>query len=95
MKTFFKKNLIAVFALLVGIGTMSFKMTDPTPVYHYTSNSTDEWEFAEPGNWSPGAGNEDCGEDGDKPCTITTDDLEATLSGKTNQEVLDISTRRY
>ncbi|MCD8540463.1 MAG: hypothetical protein LRY55_12370 [Leadbetterella sp.] len=28
MKTFFKKNLIAVFALLLGIGTMSFQMTE-------------------------------------------------------------------
>ncbi len=28
MKTFFVKNLIVVFALLLGIGTMSFKMVE-------------------------------------------------------------------
>lgn len=36
MKTFVKKNLVAVFALLVGIGTMSFKMVEK-------NNATEYW----------------------------------------------------
>ena len=94
MKTFVKKNLVAVFALLVGIGTMSFKMVNPSSDYHYTSNDMNPGDFAIVGNWASGSVS-GCGDDGNKPCQITTDDLSATLAGKTNQEVLDISTRRY
>lgn len=35
MKTFFKKNLIWVFALVVGIGTMSFKVIQKQNVSEY------------------------------------------------------------
>ncbi|MBX2954430.1 MAG: hypothetical protein KF870_18165 [Leadbetterella sp.] len=93
MKTFLKKNLIAVFALVVGIGTMSFKMIHSSSEYHYVGNDAGDGAFAEEGNWEPGAG-EGCRDEGDFPCTIVTDDLATTLAGKTNPQVLNISSKR-
>lgn len=87
-----KVNLLMVAALAIGAVTMSFKMTDDSTVYHYTSNSTAAGAFANVSNWAEGDG--DCGTTGNKPCEIEVPDgssLSDIIAGKTNAQVLSIN----
>lgn len=72
MKTFLKKNLIAVFALLLGIATMSFKMaektTPSTQIWYYTETTTDGHNDYQ--NYVPAEGPYFCLSTSDVRCTI-------------------------
>lgn len=104
MKTFLKKNLIGVFALLVGIGTMSFKILSVDDVWHYTGDDPSEGEFAKSQNWALGEPEEpyNCVSGGNLPCKISVPasnptELEEYLEDMSNDDVLNINqaSRRF
>lgn len=45
MKTFLKKNLVWVFALVLGIGTMSFKMAEKIEANELLESGTRRWYY--------------------------------------------------
>lgn len=88
-----KVNFIALVALVIGIITMSFKLSEDSTTYHFKGTSTDEGEFADPSNWEEGESN-DCLTFGDFPCEIEVPNessLLQVLGNKSNEEVLEIN----
>jgi hypothetical protein len=93
MKTFLKKNLLWVFSLVLGIGTMSFKMTESSNTWHYQGsgayNVATNWQ---PGSPSPGT----CKAVAAKPCEIsvtasTTTQLQDFFDGMSENDVENIN----
>ncbi len=75
MKTFVKKNLIAVFALLMSIGTMSFKMVEK-------SNQDEFWFEVAGDTIGDPMEPQSCPEGYTNPCAIvfsSTEDIPATV----------------
>lgn len=88
-----KVNFIALVALVIGIVTMSFKLSEDSTTYHFTGDSTQPDEFAKTSNWEEGESN-DCQPLGDFPCEIEVPNgssLLQVLGNKSNEEVLQIN----
>ena|SRR5699024_345271 len=89
-----KVNFIALVALVIGIITMSFKLTEDSTTYHFTGDSTQPGEFAKTSNWAVGNSDDDCQPLGDFPCEIEVPNessLLQVIGNKSNEEVLDIN----
>lgn len=87
-----KVNFIALVALVIGIITMSFNLTNNPTTFHYTSNSVEEGAFADVSNWEIGPGTS-CLPSGDKPCELNVEaqdkeELDAILQNLTNNQIL-------
>lgn len=94
MKTFLKRHMIGLFALVLTVTTMSFKMTNNSTTWYYANESVADGAFATVGNWTQGTSPHSCQDEGAKPCEIVTDNIAAALSGRDNAAVLAISTQR-
>jgi hypothetical protein len=96
MKTFFVKNLIVVFALLLGIGTMSFKVSKMNA--GVTENNQNlKWHFIpdvpggedDPENYEPGESIPDCPNATSVRCIIIAPELSPGVPDLDNAEVLN------
>jgi len=101
------KNYAMAFLALIIAATsltiMSFKEKSENKIsvestqHFYNSEETDEDAFADPMNWSTNDSSNECEPTGNRPCQISVPDgqtLSQILTGKTNNEVLDLSSGR-
>lgn len=99
-----KSNILLIAGLIAVVLTMSFtqsntengeKIEAVDTVYHYVSSDMTSGAFANPANWSTTNANGACSSpEPIRPCKITVPEgssLSSVLSGKNNDEVLDIS----
>ena len=99
-----KSNILLIAGLIAVVLTMSFtqsntengeKIETVDTVYHYVSSDMTSGAFANPANWSTTNANGACSSpEPIRPCKITVPEgtsLSSVLSGKNNDEVLDIS----
>lgn len=93
-----------VAALAIAAVTMSFKVAEkmgsaaPT-TWYYISEELDEGDFATAANWNKTNNTEACISSGERPCQISVEaadqtQLASVLSGKSNSQVLSMSTQR-
>ena len=98
-----KSNILLIAGLIAVVLTMSFtqsntengeKIETADTVYHYVSSDMTSGAFANPANWSTTNANGACSSpEPIRPCKITVPEgssLSSVLSGKNNDEVLDI-----
>lgn len=91
-----KVNFIALVALVIGIVTMSFKLTDPLNDFHYTGPPGGPYNIAS--NWEKGS-RSDCDEEGSEACQIEAPaenetELSTYLSTLSSEDVFNMASKR-
>lgn len=79
--------------VIASVTLMSFGLSSTATTFHYDSESTLPGAFANPNNWKEGSSPIACNTGETKPCQISAidvDELQDMLSGKNNNDVLEI-----
>lgn len=98
LNSFLKTHAVAIAAVVFAGGVMSFKAMEKkaATTYFYNSSDISAGAFATPGHWQTSNSSE-CELKGERPCSIVVPDgqtINSVLSGKTNAQVLSMSTNR-
>lgn len=93
-----KVNAVAIAAVIFSGAVMSFKVMEKKAATTYFYNSTDigSGAFASPSHWQT-TNLSGCEIEGERPCSIVVPDgqtLDDVLDGKSNEQVLSMSTSR-
>lgn len=98
LNSFLKTHAVAIAAVLFAGGVMSFKTMEKkaATTYFYNSSDTSDNAFSDVSHWGT-TNSETCITGGERPCRIVVPDgqtLSSMLSGKNNDQVLDIALQR-